>query len=103
MPPFSPSPFLAARLTHDGQVLRLRSLGMLLDAMDQGEVPVAPHQYTAAAVEALQLVRAGRLDADIRRTCSRSKALTELLQNAMLEEAHAGGYVTWAWQPPAAR
>lgn len=99
--PSSPSPFLLARLTHDGQVLRLRSLGMLLDAMDQGEVPVAARQYAAAAAEAAHLVRGGRLDADIRRTCARSCALTEVLQNIMVEDAHARGYVTWAREPPA--
>lgn len=99
--PSSPSPFLLARLTRDGRVLRLRSLGMLLDAMDQGEVPLAPRQYMAAAAEAVHLVRSGRLDADIRRTCACSGALTELLQNVMIEDAHARGYATWIWVPPA--
>ena len=75
--------------------LRLPSLGLLMDEMEQGHTPVSARQYRKVALEATALIRANPKHADVRVACIKSPALAQVLQNILIELAFESGEMTW--------
>jgi uncharacterized protein (UPF0147 family) len=75
--------------------LRLPSLGLLLDEMEQGSTPMSPRQYRRVALEATALIEQNIKHPDVRAACVKSPALSQLLQNALIAQAAECGKMNW--------
>lgn len=75
--------------------LRLPSLGLLLDEMEQGTTRISARQYRKVALEATAMIGANAKHPDVRSACIKSPALAQLLQNVLIEQASAQGKMNW--------
>lgn len=73
----------------------LQALGRLLDTMDQGKAPMSNRQYRRAAVRAAEILSTNEDLMPLRRVCTTSSALRELLSNELMTRAAAKGEMRW--------
>lgn len=90
-----PAPSHSSLLISATTLLRLPSLGLLMDKMESGEQPLSARQYRKAAQAACDLISENPRHLDVRTVCLKSPALAQILQNVLMAEAVRAGKMRW--------